>query len=133
MSENFDKNFKNLNYSNPNFTLTKDDQFVLLHLDMTNPANGKKYQYDSQNAVAFNSTELNFNFDPIDVNISDNSGGSSNGGNSSNSNKKKVTGKSDVDINIPVVKQNRENTYVLVIGNEDYSSFQNNLTSDMTT
>jgi len=133
-AENFDKNFKNLTYSNPNFTLSKDDQFVLLHLDIINPGNGKKYQYDSQNAVAFNSTELNFNFDPIDVNIADNSGGNNsgnNGGNTGGSTKKKPTGKSDVDINIPVVKQNRENTYVLVIGNEDYSSFQTGLETEV--
>lgn len=130
-AENFDKNFAGLVYSKPVFTLSKDDQFVLLHLDITNPANGKKYQYDSQNAVAFNSTELNFNFDPINVDIADNSGGSNEGGNKNTGGKKKPVGKSDVDVNIPVVKQNRENTYVLAIGNEDYSSFQTGLESEV--
>jgi hypothetical protein len=38
---------------------------------------------------------------------------------------------SDVDLNIPVNNSVRSNTYVLIIGNEDYSSFQTGLSSEV--
>jgi hypothetical protein len=38
---------------------------------------------------------------------------------------------SDVDIDIPVTNQIKSNTYALIIGNEDYSSFQTGLTSEV--
>jgi hypothetical protein len=37
----------------------------------------------------------------------------------------------DVDINIPVNSEQKENTYALIIGNEDYSSFQTGLSNEV--
>ena len=39
--------------------------------------------------------------------------------------------KSDVDIDIPVNKTVKPNTYALIIGNEDYSSFQTGLSNEV--
>jgi hypothetical protein len=39
--------------------------------------------------------------------------------------------KSDVDVDIPVTKTIKNNTYVLIIGNEDYSSFQTGLNTEV--
>ncbi|RPH34353.1 MAG: hypothetical protein EHM93_00875 [Bacteroidales bacterium] len=38
---------------------------------------------------------------------------------------------SDVDIDIPISKEIKPNTYALIIGNEDYSSFQTGLSSEV--
>lgn len=38
---------------------------------------------------------------------------------------------SDVDIDIPISKEIKPNTYALIIGNEDYSSFQTDLSSEV--
>ncbi len=42
-----------------------------------------------------------------------------------------VIGRSDVDIDIPVTNMKNEKTFALVIGNEDYSSFQMSLNTDV--
>jgi uncharacterized caspase-like protein len=47
-----------------------------------------------------------------------------------NTNIKPALLKSDVDINIPVSKEKYTNKYAIVIGNEDYSSRQSNLSSE---
>ncbi|MDG1798449.1 MAG: caspase family protein [Flavobacteriales bacterium] len=40
-------------------------------------------------------------------------------------------GNSDVDINIPTNKTNQTNSYALIIGNEDYSSYQTDLSTEI--
>lgn len=47
-----------------------------------------------------------------------------------NTNIKPALLKSDVDINIPISKEKYQNKYAIVIGNEDYSSRQSNLSSE---
>ena len=44
--------------------------------------------------------------------------------------KSKIYSKSDVDANIPESKVKKENTFALIIGNEDYKSFQTDLNSE---
>ena len=44
---------------------------------------------------------------------------------------KKEQAISDVDIDIPVSKKVKSNTYALIIGNEDYSSFQTGLSTEV--
>ena len=45
--------------------------------------------------------------------------------------KEGIIGRSDVDINIPTGKTKQEDTFVLIIGNEDYSSYQTSLGSEI--
>ena len=42
-----------------------------------------------------------------------------------------IIGQSDVDVNIPVTNMQNKKTFALVIGNEDYSSFQMDLNTEM--
>lgn len=44
--------------------------------------------------------------------------------------KSKIYGKTDVDANIPETKTKKALTYAVIIGNEDYKSFQNDLNSE---
>jgi len=42
-----------------------------------------------------------------------------------------ITNKSDVDINVPVSTKSYPSRYALIIGNEDYSSYQSNLSNEI--
>ena len=122
----FDKNISNIDILNKKFTLNKSDEFALLHLELTNPENKKTYVYDSKEDVTFSSTKLNLQFEEVEVILPEKSIASS-----AQEEVKEITiGKSDVDIKIPETKKQKNNTYVLVIGNEDYTKYQNNLSSE---
>ncbi len=123
----FDENFSKIIQANKNFTLNKNDEFALLHLELINPGSKKTYVYDSKEDVAFSSTKLNLQFEDIEINLPENTIAS---GKSSEKAKTITIGKSDVDINIPDTKKMRANTFALVIGNEDYTKYQNNLSSE---
>lgn len=121
----FDRNFSNLLYTNSKFTLF-NDKFELLHLDIVNPINDKIYAYDSKDVAAFNSSQLALNFDEINIELDDNTPNTI-----VNEGVNKITvGKSDVDINIPKAQISRKSTYALIIGNEDYKSYQTDLTAE---
>jgi len=130
----FDNNLSKLKYENPEFIFTEDEKFVLLSMEIVNPANNKKYVYDSKNPITFKTTSIVYNFapakfEPVKIDLKD------------NLELPKVqetatdtiwVGKSDVDINIPQAKATikKENCYALIIGNEDYSSYQRDLTKE---
>lgn len=121
----FDSNFKSLLYTNQKFTLY-NNKFELIHLDIVNPVNDKIYSYDSKDIPEFTSNQLVLNFD--DVNIELNNEPVNRPGNQSVN--KISVGRSDVDMNIPVSQLSRKNTFALIIGNEDYQSYQTNLSSE---
>ncbi len=98
----------------------------MLHLEIINPANNMRYIFDSQNATAFSSNQLVLNFDEIDISL-DNTKPTENNREQS---KMIVIGKADVDINIPVTDIKNNNAYALIIGNEDYQSYQTGLKTE---
>lgn len=125
-AESFDKNFESILFENVQFTLSKED-FVILYLEAKNPLNNKTYVYNSQNEVLFSSAKLDINFDPINLNlqtVKENL-------NANQTSKKIYIGKSDVDIEIPTNTTIKTNTYALIIGNEDYNSFQTGLNTEV--
>ncbi|MBL7906180.1 MAG: caspase family protein [Bacteroidales bacterium] len=127
-AKNFDLNFNRLKYSNPEFTLA-GDKFYLLHLEISNPGNNKSYIYDSQDVVAFSSTQLNLNFDEINFSIPEDKYRIASNQNTSTN---VITiGKSDTDINIPVNPLRNEHTFALIIGNEDYTGYQPDLNTEV--
>ncbi len=121
----FDKNFNHLEYENAQFTIYNNN-LEMLHLEIINPANNKRYIFDSQNATAFSSNQLVLNFDEIDISL-DNTKPTENNREQS---KMIVIGKADVDINIPVTDIKNNNAYALIIGNEDYQSYQTGLKAE---
>jgi len=48
-AEIFDENLKDIEYSNPAFEMRSDDAIRVTYLEITNPANGKKYTVKSEN------------------------------------------------------------------------------------
>jgi len=116
-AKSFDKNFKSLAFKNAQFTLANEYELAVMHVEITNPANGKTYNYNSQNYVAYNSSKLNLNFDPISI--------GSNKKDSEIGNADFVGGFSDVDIRIPKTKMNNPNAIAVVIGNANYQKTKN--------
>lgn len=123
----FDKTFKNLEFNNFKFTISDETSLSLMQIYITNPENGKTYIYNSQDNIAFQPSLLDFNFDMVDITLESDAKVASR-----NSTTKVISvGKSDVDTNIPIVNTSEKNTYALIIGNEDYTKFQNNLSSEV--
>ena len=124
----FKQNFASYKFNNSDFYV-KDNNFVLAYTEIINPVSKKKFVYDSKNNATYATTSINYKFNDIVIDVEDKAGGIS-------SNIKKGTnsitiGKSDVDTDIPVNPVVKSNTYALVIGNEDYSTFQPGLTSEI--
>lgn len=121
----FDQNFANVEYEDPNFTYF-DNNFEIIHLEIINPYNKKRYIFDSKDLLAFNTNEISFNFDNIDINLTEKSSGN----NVIENNNVINVGKSDVDQNIPVNSDKYKNKYALIIGNEDYTMYQSGLNTE---
>jgi hypothetical protein len=76
------------------------------------------YEYNNQSSLNYAIANIDYNFDPIDLNLADNS----------NQKKGKQTistvnvniGKSDVDINIPSNGIKNDKTFAVIISNENY-------------
>lgn len=125
---NFKQNFSTYQFNNPDFYI-KDNKFALAYSEIVNPVNKKKYIYDSKNNATYATTSINYKFNDIVIDVEGKAGGFSN-------NIKKGTntisiGKAEVDLDIPVTGVVKPNTYALIIGNEDYTTFQPDLSSEV--
>ncbi|MBL7906178.1 MAG: caspase family protein [Bacteroidales bacterium] len=124
----FDKKFKQLKIGDISYTVSDNmKNFAFLHFELIDTlAQNKSYLFNSTESIAFNTRVFNFNFDPINVNIATNS---------TNTNSGEVInyslGKSDVDVNIPEIAVEKPNVFAVVIGNEDYSSRQKGLNTEV--
>ena len=83
--------------------------------------NGDLYTYDQKDQLSYVDTKIEYNFDPIKLNFN-----SSENTKPNISTNRIIVGKSPVDINIPVNRK-VDNRYALIIGNEDYKSYQTTL------
>lgn len=124
-AKTFDVNFKSIEYEEPNFTYFNNN-FEILHLEVINPVINKKYIYDSKELIAFNSSELSFNFDKVDIELTNKSIAN----NVVESSNVISIGKSDVDKDIPINNLKGQNKYALIIGNEDYTQYQSGLKAE---
>lgn len=125
---NFKQNFSSYQFNNPDFFI-KDNNFILSYTEIVNPVNKKKYIYDSKNNATYATTSINYKFNDIVIDVESKAGGFG-------SNIKKGTntisvGKPEVDMDIPVNNVIKANTYALIIGNEDYTTFQSDLSSEV--
>jgi hypothetical protein len=118
----FDRNFKNVTFKNPQFTLYNDN-FELVHLELVNPENYKTYTYESKEVATFNTELITYNFEAIDLeNLQINTPK-----NNSPESPKNTNNPVDIELNIPINSTSNNNAYALIIGNEDYLSYQTGL------
>lgn len=124
-AESFEKNFKNIEITNSRFTLLKDNSLNIVSLELRNAANRKNYFYNNNNAVEFNPVNISFSFQEVEI--------STDNGVVPTTNvvKSRPTEKSDVDVNIPKTSNKKSSTYALIIGNEDYKTFQPDLETEV--
>lgn len=122
----FDRRFSKLVVDSIRYTVNRNN-FAFVHMELVDTAtNNSRYVYDSKELIAFNPTLLNFNFDPININLPNNQGIIA-----ANEEFRQITvGHSDVDINIPENSTRNSKIFAVVIGNEDYSSRQPGLRSE---
>ena len=141
----FKNNFSSYDFLNPECVII-DDKFVLSYVEVTkidgrstniSYINGKKtvetkvhkyttYTYNLSNTQDYTITDIDYNFSSIE--IDDITSGKKTKSSNISTNKLKI-GTSSVNINIPTNKKVK-NRYALVIGNEDYTSFQRTLNSE---
>ena len=123
----FKQSFSSSKFQNPDFFI-KDDNFILSHLEIIS-ANNKKFVYDSKNKTTYALTKIDYKFADIEVDVEDKT--ATNNNKIQKSTNTITVGKSDVDIDIPASTGTKTNTYALIIGNEDYSSFQTGLNTEV--
>ena len=111
----FKTNFASVQVINPDFYFTKDNKVRLDKLTFKTPA-GKTYTYNSNDEHKYETLAVTHNFEPIKVAID----AKEDKGEIAKNEKRITVGKSDVDINIPETGINNENTYVVIIANENY-------------
>lgn len=114
----FEQNWDGLQFTNPQFYIN-GDRLMLSALTFVAP-NGKTYQYTGDKSLNYTETEVDVHFDDLDNNLfASNASSESKAG--KRKHKKVSVGQSDVDMDLPVSKQKVENTFAVIIGNEDYS------------
>ena len=122
----FKQNFNSVEFKDQEFILS-NNKFILSTLKVVDK-DGKEYTYNNQNQSTYAQTKIDYNFSDIEVNIPNQSVKQNNIVKLSNT---ISVGKSDVDMDIPVNKKRNPHRYALIIGNEDYSSFQTDLSSEV--
>tara|TARA_B100000767_G_scaffold5199_1_gene4928 strand:- start:583 stop:2373 length:1791 start_codon:yes stop_codon:yes gene_type:complete len=123
LKENFQKAYIRFIKCNIN-----ENEFILSNFEIRiwpsnqSESEPNKYEYNLANSVEYKISEIDYNFSAIEL---DDIESSTNNLNLINTNKISV-GNSEVDIDIP--KNNKvKNRYAIIIGNENYSSFQKTL------
>ena len=123
----FEMNYVEMKIRDIKFVLA-DNQVYIQNATFINPENDRIYKYTNTDQTTFNKSDISLNFEDIKVDIPE-----SEQVNSPSIIHRKIEGGIvDVDKDIPENKMaSRVNTYALVIGNEDYSTYQTNLSSEI--
>lgn len=96
-----------------------DDKIILSTLTIA-LQNGKEYSYKTTDAVNYNLAEVEYNFDPIELNISQQK--TDKPGERNISTKKITLGMSNVDSDIPKTDASSPNTFAIIFANENYKN-----------
>jgi hypothetical protein len=117
-AEEFDHHLDSLTLVDAAYTMF-GNSFGFLNATLNNPVTQKTYFYNAEDNISFVSSTIDYNFDPVTIpeNYLRDQG-------NRETQTKHFIGKSDVDENIPVTGLTKQNIYALIIGNEDYSTFQ---------
>jgi hypothetical protein len=126
-AESFDKAINALEFSDPRFTVI-DENFILIDLKIENPDNNLSYTYKKNDVKVFNSSKLELSLSNIEL------------PEISNRNVDIQTTQevsipaqiivSDVDKDLPSLNCKKNNAYVLIFGNEDYTKYNSNLSPE---
>jgi len=125
-AQSFDANINKMEVT-PVFAMTQNDNIIINQISIKNPILNKTYEGKSDIGGSFTTSQLSLDFAPVQTYIDKYKikevAQSTNAIES-----KKLSG---VDTNIPQTTRIKEKTFALVIGNEDYSTFQPDLNSEV--
>jgi hypothetical protein len=110
--------------------IISNNEWLISRLSVRNPVNGHVYKYKIENESFYQSVDqFNILVTEIDVQVPD--ANFSRNQDQPISTKTILVGKPDIDVNIPInLGLDRSNTYCLIIGNEDYSTYQKGLSRE---
>ena len=119
-ARDFASTWKDVKVSDQRFVIA-NKKLALAGVTFATP-DGKTYVYSNQQALTYNDTRVDANFeeDLVDYGKLVNSDGSKS--KTTISKQEVVIGVSDVDVNIPVNRRANENTFAVIIGNEEYEN-----------
>jgi len=118
----FKQNFYSMQFDNYDFYI-KEGGMQLAKLKITDKSTGKQFLYDSKTATNYVVENMVYNFEPIEVDFNAQTNNSGTGANITQ--KTTNVGSDPVDLQIPKADKVYENTFALIIGNEDYTQEQN--------
>jgi hypothetical protein len=104
------------------------ENFELRKMEFINPVNGKKYVYNSEETVQYTTKQIDYNFNEIQVDTLKVEKNRKKKASISQSTMK--VGKPEVDVQIPQTNEKRSNYFAVIIGNEDYQSYQTDLKAE---
>lgn len=85
-------------------------------------SNNKTYTYKADNNLTYAQADIQYNFDPIEIDLGSNTSAPQPKGQQTIQQKKLTIGKSAVDTNIPQTGASNTKTFVIILANEDYES-----------
>ncbi len=114
----FERQWNNVKTLNPQFFIT-DDRLALAEITFRTPA-GRSYTYSNKASLTYQTTQIDYNFDKVDLAEIQTATSETSRPVPSVTTRKVSVGKSDVDIEIPLSKNVNENTFAVIISNENY-------------
>ena len=122
----FKEHFNSVEFKELEFILS-NNKFIPTALKVV-AKNGNEYTYNNKNQSNYAQTKIDYNFSEIEVNVPNQTVIQNNNIKQTNT---ISVGKADVDMDIPINNKRNPHRYALIIGNEDYSSFQTGLSSEV--
>lgn len=98
----------------------ENDVLALKGLDIYMPTLKKHYTYSNQASLHYEMAQVDYNFAPIEVTMPTTPDGAK--GQQTITQTTRKVGQSEVDTNIPETNASNENTFVVIIANEDYQN-----------
>lgn len=96
----------------------ENDRLAIAELIFTQP-DGMAYKYSNEASLNYTTTEINYDFDSIEI-VPHSHPSERTKGEQRISTKKMTMAKSDVDQNIPLTETKNKNTFAIIISNENY-------------
>lgn len=122
-AELFSSSWQNVKIRAPRFII-QNDRPVIAEITFVTP-NGKSYSYNSTSAKGYTFYDPKVDWNSIIAAISTTGASSEKAAPAASSAQPEITFRSDVDVNIPLVKRPNNNTVALIIANENYKHVAN--------
>jgi hypothetical protein len=99
--------------------MIENDNIGIAKVEFTMP-DGSQYKYSNQASLNYEIAQIDYNFEPIDLNFKTSSNTAPQKGKQTITTTQRAIGQSDIDVNIPVSNTKQNNTFAVIIANENY-------------